>query len=166
MIPFTGACPSQQYLPTKPNPVGEKNFVCASPEGIVLDFELYQGADALIAQVQEPGELGLGGLVIDHLSESLRPGTKVYCDRFFTTIKAVNWMMEKQVHLTGTVMNNHVAEALQVLPSHKTMRKDGRATSAQVTTGDGKICVVKWYDNKSVLMLSVIHDAQPEDTCQ
>ncbi len=92
----------------KPNPVGMKNFDCTSPEGIVLDFELYQGADALITQVQEPGERGLGGLVIDCLSESLRPGTKVYRNRFFTTIKAVNQMMKK----TGTVMKNPIAEAL------------------------------------------------------
>ncbi|CAM4635621.1 unnamed protein product [Leuciscus chuanchicus] len=166
IIPFTGACPYRQYLPMKPNPVGMKNFVCASAEGIMLDFELYQGADALIAQVQEPGELGLAGLVIDRLSETLHPGTKVYCDRFFTSIKAVNRMMEKQVYLTGTVMKNRVSEAVLKLPSDKTMKKNGRGTSAQVTTQDGKICVVKWYDNKPVLMLSVVHDAHPEDTCQ
>ncbi|XDV22524.1 hypothetical protein PO909_027405 [Leuciscus waleckii] len=150
----------------KPNPVGMKNFVCASTEGIMLDFELYQGADALIAQVQEPGELGLGGLVIDRLSETLHPGAKVYSNRFFTSIKAVNRMMEKQVYLVGTVMKNWVSEAVQKLPSDKTMKKNGRGTSAQVTTKGGKICVVKWYDNKPVLMLSVVHDAQPENTCQ
>lgn len=132
----------------------------------MLDFELYQGADALIAPVQEPGELGLGGLVIDRLSETLHPGTKVYCDRFFTSIKAVNRMMEKQVYLTATVMKNRVSEAVQKLPSDKTMKKNGRGSSAQVTTEDGNICVVKWYDNKPVLMLSVVHDTQPEDTCQ
>lgn len=166
MIPFTGSCPYRQYLPMKPNPVGMKNFVCASAEGIMLDFELYQGADALTAQVQDPGELGLGGLVIDRLSETLHPGTKVYCDRFFTSIKAVTRMMKKQVYVTGTVMKNRVSEAVQKLPSDKTMKKNGRGTSAQVTTEDGNVCVVKWYDNKPVLMMSVAHDKQPEDTCQ
>lgn len=148
----------------KPNPVGMINFVCTSAEGIMLDFELYQGADALIAQVQKQGELGLGGFVIDRLSETLHR-TKVYCDQFFTCIKAVNRMMEKQVYLTGKVMKNRVSEAVQKLPSDKTI-KNGRGTSAQVTSKDRKICVVKWYDNKLVLMLSVVHDAQPEDTCQ
>ncbi|KAG7500881.1 hypothetical protein JOB18_032661 [Solea senegalensis] len=28
------------------------------------------------------------------------------------------------------------------------------------------MCVVKWYDNKLVLMMSVVHVTQPEDTCQ
>ncbi len=79
MIPFTGACPYRQYLPMKPNPVGIKNFVCATADGIVLDFELYQGTGSLIGS---------------------------------------------------------------------------------------KLCVVKWYDNKPVLLMSVVHGTQPEDTCQ
>lgn len=112
--------------------------LCASTEGIMLNFELYQGADALIAQVQEPGELGLGGLVIDHLSETLHSGTKLYCDWFFTSIKAVNRMMEKQVYLIGTVMKNWVSEVVQKLPSDKTMKRNGRGISAQVTTEDGE----------------------------
>ncbi|KAI7790921.1 putative piggyBac transposable element-derived protein 3-like [Triplophysa rosa] len=145
MIPFTGACPL---------------------EGLMLDFELYQGADALTAQVQEPGELGLGGLVIDRLSETLHPSTKVYCNRFFTSIKTVNRMMEKKVYLTGTGMKNRVFEAVEKLPIDKKMKKNGRGISAQVTTEDGNICIVKWYDNKPVLMMSVVHDAQAEDTCQ
>ncbi|XP_031586314.2 piggyBac transposable element-derived protein 3 [Oreochromis aureus] len=166
MIPFTGACPYRQYLPMKPNPVGIKNFVCATADGIVLDFEIYQGAPALLEQVEEPGDLGLGGLVIDHLSQTLHPNTKVYCDRFFMSIQGVERMMKKQMYVTGTVMKNQVAAAVQKLPNDKTMKKKGRGTSAQVTTEDGKICVVKWYDNKPVLMMSAVHASEPEDTCQ
>ncbi|TKS75689.1 PiggyBac transposable element-derived protein 3 [Collichthys lucidus] len=86
MIPFTGACPFRQYLPMKPNPVGIKNFVCASANGIVLDFELYQGTKSLVEKVEVPEGLGLGSLVIERLCQTLQRGTKVYCDRFFTTI--------------------------------------------------------------------------------
>lgn len=77
MILFTGACPPQQYLPLKPNPVGMKNFVLASADGIVLDFDVYQGANALSSQVEEVEGLGLEALVIEHLAKTLHPGTKV-----------------------------------------------------------------------------------------
>lgn len=130
-----------------------KNFVCVTADSIVLDFELYQGADALFEQAEEPKDLGLGCLVIDRLSQTLHPNTKIYCDRFFTSFQVVEHMMKKQMYETGTVMKNWVASAVQKLPTDKTMKKNGRGTSAQVTTEDGKICVVKWYDNKPVLMV-------------
>jgi len=136
----------------KPNPVGMKNFICATADGIVLDFDVYQGAHALLEQVEEPEDLGLGSLVIDRLSQTLHPHTNVYCNRFFTSIQGVERMMKKQVYVTGTIMKNRVAAAVQKLPTDKTIKKAGRGTSAQVTTGDGKMCVVKWYDNKPVLM--------------
>lgn len=121
---------------------------------------------ALLEQVEEPGDLGLGGMVIDRLSQMLHSNTKVYCDRFFMSIQGVELMMKKQMYVTGTVMKNRVAAALQKLPNDETMKKKGRGTSAQVTTEDGKICLVKWYDNKPVLMMSAVHASEPEDTCQ
>lgn len=166
MIPFTGACPFRQYVPLKPNPLGMKNFVLATAGGIVLDFEVYQGANALSSQVLEAEGLGLGALVVARLAKTLHPGTKVYCDRFFTSMTAVDQMLEKQVYLTGTIMKNRINKALQKLPSDKTMKQQGRGATSSVTRGDGKVCVVKWYDNKPVLMLSTVHAEQPEDACQ
>uniref|UniRef100_A0AAV2MH94 PiggyBac transposable element-derived protein domain-containing protein n=1 Tax=Knipowitschia caucasica TaxID=637954 RepID=A0AAV2MH94_KNICA len=54
---------------------------------------------------------------------------------------------------------------VQKLPTDKMMKKAGRGTSAEVTTEDGKMSVVNWYDNKTVLM-STVHGTQPEDTCK
>ncbi|XP_063749777.1 piggyBac transposable element-derived protein 3-like [Eleginops maclovinus] len=166
MIPFTGACPFRMYLPLKPNPVGMKNFVMASVDGLVLDFEVYQGSQALALQVPDSDGLGLGSLVIKRLSETLTAGTKVYCDRFFTSTAAVDTMLKDHIYLTGTVMKNRVSQAVNKLPDDKTLKIQGRGTSAAVTREDGKVCVVKWYDNKPVMMLSTVHAEQPEDQCR
>lgn len=70
--------------------------------------------------------------MIDRLSQSLHPNTNVYCDQFFTSIQGVEHMMEKQMHVTGTLVKKQ--------PTDKTTTNDGSGTSAQVTTEDGKLC--------------------------
>lgn len=114
---------------TKP---GWHEKLCATADGIVLDFDIYQGTDGLLEQVEEPENLGLGGLVIHRLSQTLHPNTNVYCDQFFTSIQTVEHMMKKQMYITGTVMKKRVAAAVQKLPTNKTMKNDGRGTSAQL----------------------------------
>ncbi|KAI4804821.1 hypothetical protein KUCAC02_026434 [Chaenocephalus aceratus] len=75
-------------------------------------------------------------------------------------------MMKKEMYITGTIMKNRLAGAKEKLPSDKTMKNTGRGTSSELSTEDGKMCLVKWYDNKPVLMMSVVHGTEPEDTCQ
>ncbi|TWW54919.1 hypothetical protein D4764_0159680, partial [Takifugu flavidus] len=84
MIPFTGAC----------------------PYGIVLDFDLYQGSAALREQVEEPEGLGLGSLVMARLCKTLHRGTKVYCDRLFTSIQGAEQMLKKELYLTDLALAN------------------------------------------------------------
>lgn len=158
-----GACLCRQYLPMKPNPVGLKNFVCATADDIVLDFELYQAINSLIEKVEEPQGLGLGSLVIERLCQTLQRGTKVYCGGSSPSSKV---MEEKELYITDTIMKNRLAGANHKLPSNKAMKNAGRDTSTEVSAEDGKLCVVKWFDSKPVLMMSVVHGTQPEDACQ
>lgn len=75
-------------------------------------------------------------------------------------------LTKKQLYVTNTVMKIWVAATLQKLHTDKTMKKHERGTSAQVTTEDGNICIIKWYDNEPVLKMSAVHAREPEDKCQ
>ena len=86
----------------------------------------------------------------------------MYCDCFFTTILAVDHMLRNEIYLTGTEMKD--PQAMKKLLDDKTLKHQGRGASAIVTRADGKLCVVKWYDNKPVVMLSTVHAEQPEDS--
>lgn len=165
MIPFTGACSLRQYVPNKPNPVGLKNFVLASPEGLVLDFIIYQG-ETTFKPTPPHLKLGLGGAVISNLCDSLAMGTNIYCDRYFTSINLIDFMLTKQIYVTGTVMRNRIAAEVAKLSNDKILMKKGRGSCDVLVRQDKKLAVVKWFDNKPIIMASSAHAKSPEDICR
>lgn len=107
MIPFTGKTVLRQYVKNKPNPVGLKNFVLATPQGLVLDFFVYQGASTWPTGKPEP-ELGIGGSVVKKLTENVHPGSTIFMDRYFTSCQLSDYLQEKQINAVGTIINRRV----------------------------------------------------------
>ncbi|CAH1962189.1 unnamed protein product, partial [Acanthoscelides obtectus] len=162
MIPFTGTCQMKQFVRGKPNPEGLKNFVVAAPDGLVVDFELYQGKNTFPDDSVK--RLGVGPSAVVRLGRTLFPGT-VYCDRYFTTIPLLEYLRQQKKYCTGTIMKSRVPAAAH-LTSDKMMAKIGRGSSEQIVRQDGEIVVVQWYDLKSVLLASTRLGIQPSDECK
>ncbi|GFQ97900.1 piggyBac transposable element-derived protein 3 [Trichonephila clavata] len=117
MMPFSGRCPMRQYLPSKPNPVGLKIFVLAAPDGLVLDFLIYTGADTV--PVEDKQLYGLGGTVVKHLVGTIPTAkvTHLFTDRYFTALAILDYLGSRNLYLTGTVMTNRtdgVAESFHL----------------------------------------------------
>lgn len=146
MVPFTGRCSLRQVVRNKPRPVGLKNFVLTTSEGLMLDFDIYQGAKTMFGD----SPLGLGPSVVLHLSKSVPPGSCIYNDRYFTTVALIEEMHKRNLHCTGTIMINRIPDRAAIKFK----------TDARMTRGESQayVCkptvIVKWKDNKSVLMAS------------
>ncbi|XP_050301504.1 piggyBac transposable element-derived protein 3-like [Anthonomus grandis grandis] len=159
MIPFTGTCKMKQFVRKKPNPEGLKNFVVAAPDGLVVDFELYQGKDTFPEDsVKRPS-------AVVRLGRTLFPGSHVYCDRYFTTIPLLEYIRQQEKYCTRTIMKFRVPAAANLI-SEKMMAKIGRGSSEQIVRQDGEIVIVQWYDLKSVLLASTARGIQTSDECK
>src|SRR5258705_13432532 len=96
MIPFTSATRLRQFVRGKPNPTGLKVFVLASPQGLIFDFEVYQGKTTFPPGATENG-LGLGGATVIRMTETLQPGHALFFDRYFTNTALLQALIEFKV---------------------------------------------------------------------
>lgn len=149
MIPFSGQCSMKQFVPNKPNPVGLKAWVLSNPSGIVLDFIIYQGSETFSGSSYL--EMGLGATAVLTLAEPLVPGHVLYHDRYFSSLKLCNALLKRGIRSSGTIMSNRIPKTV-LLKTDKELKKEGRGSVDFVS--DGKVCFIKWFDNKAVYMIS------------
>lgn len=75
-IPFSGRCPARQYITSKPNPVGLKDFLSSIYDGLVLYFLIYTGKGTVLQA--DTKELCLGGVVVKRLLETVQTNQPVH----------------------------------------------------------------------------------------
>lgn len=163
MIPFSGRCEYRQYVPSKPNPLGLKNFVLAARDGIVLDLEIYVGKDTVPQEVMR--SLGLGAGIVQTLCRTIESECVLYTDQFLSSLKLAEHLnqSDKEIYLTGTVMMNRIGTVASKL---KTDRQLERGEWDEKVRSDENVCVLKWKDTKAVTMLSTSVGNTPANTCK
>lgn len=101
IILFYGRCHMRQYCPNKPIPVGLKSVCSSSPQGLVCDMVIYQGENTFTDLTRQG--YGLGAAAILHLTRTLVPGHYLFFDRYFTSEKLCDELINRGFHATGTI---------------------------------------------------------------
>ncbi|XP_040066395.1 piggyBac transposable element-derived protein 2-like [Ixodes scapularis] len=153
----------RQCVPSKPNPVGLKNFVLAASDGLVLHFMMCVGKGTV--PDADMKELGLGGGVVKRLVETVNTdeATFLFTDRYFAGVKVADFLLDNNIFLTGTIVANRTNGEAARMPNDRSMK---RGESHCRVRSDDKLCLVKWKDNKSVLLLSTAFGTVPEGKCR
>ncbi|GFR04500.1 DDE_Tnp_1_7 domain-containing protein [Trichonephila clavata] len=115
--------------------------MCSS-DGLPLDFIFYEGKGTDVTSLEDTRFLDLGGKVFLKLSDSLFPGSLIYVDRYFTSELLLDFLLNRELHVTVTLLKNKVPKLTQ-LKSDSEMRREGRGSIDQVVRVDQNIFLVK-----------------------
>lgn len=152
IVPFRGHLSIKQYVKGKPTPWGVKIFVLCGRSGMAYDFVIYQGASTGL-NLENLKTFGLGATVILHLSERIQEdGHKLYFDNYFSSFQLLQVLRHKNIYSAGTVRVNRFSKP--PILDDKQLKRTGRGSYDEVTTEKGDVVLVKWMDNRSVVLAS------------
>ncbi|KAJ0000608.1 hypothetical protein NQD34_012450 [Periophthalmus magnuspinnatus] len=162
MIPFKGKTGIKQYIKNKPKKWGLKVFTRAGVTGLVYDFEIYTGKGTV---TNECG-LGVAGEVVLRLVSEVPKGLnyKCYFDDWFTSPELIVELKKMGILTVAIINRNHLRGC--TLKSDKELSKAGCGAyevKYEMTSG---MAIVKWYDNKAVLLVSSFIGPDPVDRCR
>lgn len=168
IIPFHGQVRMRQYVKGKPNPVGLKNFVSATPSGIPLDFILYEGkgSEILPQKASLPDKIDIGGRVVLKLADTLPAGCGIFMDRYFTSIPLAETLRkQRNIYSTGTIMASRIPKTTTLILD-KEIKKKSRGFHDQVVREDDMVALIKWFDNRPIYFGSTEYGALPIENCK
>nr|CAI5853556.1 unnamed protein product [Callosobruchus analis] len=154
----------RQYIKNKPHKWGYKVFVIAGVSGIILDFIPYQGSVTFTELKRTKNHvsayessLGVGASVVIALCRSLPDpaNSVVYFDNYFSGLPLFHYLKQNMnIRSLGTLRPNRIAGC--PIEAGKILTKQGRGSfdfKTDVTQGG----VIKWVDNKCVLLASTLY---------
>lgn len=162
IVPFRGNFSIKQYVKGKPTPWGVKIFVLCGRSGIAYDFLIYQGVSTGLNE-QNLKKFGLGAAVILHLSQCItKPGHKLYFDNYFSSYQLLQVLKSQKILAAGTVRVNRFSKP--PLLEDKQLKEMGRGSHDEIISEDGDVVLVKWMDNRTVVLASNFVGVGNEDS--
>ncbi|KRZ74128.1 PiggyBac transposable element-derived protein 3 [Trichinella papuae] len=157
IVPYKGRCRLRQYAPRKPQKWGFKVFARCGVSGFLYDFLASDGKHSTeeVTAANKPYKVVLKSC------ESLpaHKNHKVYFDNYFNFLELQVQLKERGIWSCGTIRQNRLRDAL--LEDDATLRRKGRGAFTKVTDQTNGVSVVKWFDNKPVLLTSTFACTKP-----
>ena len=165
MVAFKGRNILKQYISAKPKKWGFKLWGRCSSTGFLHDFDVFQGRGTGI-DGDNMEACGLGGNVVLQLCKSISSGHnyKIFADNYFSNFRMVEELMKQGFHYVGTIRGNRLHGA--PLVSETDLKKQGRGSMSSVYEKNRNIVLVRWFDNKSVTLISSYVGLEPTSQVQ
>ncbi|KAK2719302.1 hypothetical protein QYM36_004949, partial [Artemia franciscana] len=127
----------------------------------MYDIEIYQGRGTV-----EVGSFSLGEDVVMRLLRSLEPraGHKIFFDNWFSSVDHVVHLKEIGYDCVGTIRQNRLSGC--ELMQEKELKRFGRGHVDWRVEKSTNVCLVCWYDNKAVTLVSNYVAVEDKDTCR
>ena len=157
MVRYYGHHGLKQYMRGKPIRFGYKLWALCGADGFCHKFDLYCGKDTRPELQCKP----LGSrVVLDMISAVEDPKSHcLFLDNFFTSRPLLSELRDKGLRTTGTVRENRMEKC--PLKNHKELAKEGRGAYDARFDRESEVLAVRWFDNKSVNMLSNYDSVHP-----
>lgn len=162
LIPCKSRKSIVQYIKSKPHKWGIKMFARCSSAGFMNNFEVYMGKTSS----GSTSNLGISGDVVLRLCEDLpyNKNFKLYTDNWFSSYKLTCALKEKGILTVGAVRPNRLPGCK--FEDDKHLKKKGRGAFDFRTETQNNILAVKWFDNKSVHLVSSFVGLDPVNNVQ
>ncbi|KRX74236.1 PiggyBac transposable element-derived protein 2 [Trichinella sp. T6] len=157
IIPYKGRCKMKYYNPRKPDKWGLKVIARCGKNGFVHDFWL---CDGMAPKVENPVGFFAADVVMK-VCETLpkHKGYKVFFDNYFAFLELQEALLRDGIHSVATIRSNRL-RGCPVMLSNELKRK-GRGATDFCCTKDNKLCVVKWFHNRQVILASTYKCVDP-----
>ena len=158
MVPYFGRHSCKMFIRGKPIRFGYKNWVICSNDGYPFKVIPYQG------KLNGNKEGPLGPRVVKQLLEIVTDANKhdVYFGNFFISLPLLEELKQMSLSATGTIRLNRVPGLPS--PTNNEMAKEECGFMSVSSTND--ICLVRWVDNKVVMVASNYLTHEPNKNCK
>ncbi|XP_055877291.1 piggyBac transposable element-derived protein 4-like [Biomphalaria glabrata] len=159
MVRNKGKYAFRQYIRDKPTKWGMKLWILAdSLSGYTYDFDIYLGK-------QDNGPFGLAYGVVMKLTKSIsRQGYRLFFDNFYTSVQLLKDLWFIGIGACGTVLRTRKGFPNAIKDVKNFEKKSKRGDMRWIR--DGQLLTVQWRDNKTISLMSTIHDANDSVTAK